>query len=65
MKTSFAFAMTMAAASAWTSNYQFSLNDLESFTIGFFKGAVMESLERPSDVMTCVQESETLITDIE
>ena len=62
MKTTFAFAMTMAAASAWTSNYQFSLNDLESFTIGFFKGAIEESLP---DVMTCVQDGENLVTDIE
>ena len=62
MKTTFALAMTMAAASAWTSNYQFSLHDLESFTIGFFKGAIEESLP---DVMTCVQDGENLVTDIE
>ena len=54
--------MTMAAASAWTSNYQFNLNDLEQFTIGFFKGAVEEAIP---DVMTCVQDGETLIHDVE
>merc|ERR1719282_2227653 len=54
--------MTMAAASAWTSNYQFSLNDLEQFTIGFFKGAIEESIP---DVMTCVQDGENLVHDVE
>ena len=32
--------MTAAAASAWTSNVQFSLVDMEQFTIGLLKGAV-------------------------
>ena len=62
MKTTFALAMTMAAASAWTSNYQFSLNDLEQFTMGFFKGAVEEALP---NVMSCIQDAETLVSDIE
>ena len=62
MKTSFTLAMTVAAASAWTSNYQFSVVDLEDFTLGFLKGAIEAELP---NVMDCIQDAETLVSDVE
>ena len=54
--------MTAAAASAWTSNVQFSLVDMEQFTIGLLKGAV--EAEVPN-VMTCLHDAETLVSEVE
>ena len=62
MKTSFTLAMTVAAASAWTSNYQCSLVNLEDFTLGFLKGAIEAELP---NVMDCIQDAETLVSDVE
>merc|ERR1712228_116171 len=61
MKT-FALAMTMAVASAWTDTYTFSVVDLEQFTIGLLKGAI--EAEVP-DFMTCLKDAETLASDVE
>ena len=62
MKTSFALAMTAAAASAWTSNVEFGLVDVENFTIGLLKGAI--EAEVP-DVMTCIHDAEAIVSGVE
>ena len=62
MKQSLALALTTAAASAWGTRYEFSLVDLEQFTIGLLEGAV--EAEVP-DVMSCIQDAETLVSEVE
>ena len=62
MKITFALACTTAAVSAWSTRYQFSLDDLEQFTIGLLEGAI--EAEVP-DVMSCLKEAETLTLEVE
>ena len=54
--------MTVAAASAWSNRYEFSVVDFEQFTIGLLKGAI--EAEVP-DVMTCIHDAETLVGEVE
>ena len=48
--------------SAWGTRYEFTLVDLGQFTIGLLEGAA--EAEVP-DVMTCIHDGETLISEIE